>query len=297
VFYVAIPVGAAIGFGLGGAIGSFLGWRYAFLICGLPGVLFALLVLKVKDPGRGTFDQHNPVSLPWKEELKSLFRNKLYLVCVGGSILNTFAVGGIADWISSYLQRVDGVSQETAGLLAGISTVIGGLVGTPLGGILAETFKGKTRQPYFSVAALSLIPATLGAISLLLFRNFWVVAVLLILTQISLWCNSGPMNALIANSVEPTVRTRAFAIQILLIHLLGDAISPTIIGGISDATQSLVIAAIPIPIAMASACLVWSFGWRILDEPNSSTLIDLDLLSETSQENDELLDDMLSGRG
>jgi len=104
------------------------------------------------------------------------------------------------------------------------------------------------------------------------------------------------MNALIANSVQPTVRTRAFAVQILLIHLLGDAISPTIIGGISDSTHSLVLAAIPIPIALTLACLIWSFGWRILDEPNSTTLIDLDLLSESSQENDELLDDMLSGR-
>jgi hypothetical protein len=77
---------------------------------------------------------------------------------------------------------------------------------------------------------------------------------------------SGPINTTLANSVPVSIRARAFSVAILTIHLLGDAISPLLIGLISDGTGSLQAAAVIIPIAIGLACLVWFWGWRFLPD-------------------------------
>lgn len=118
-FYVAIPVGSAMGFIVGGFIGNYLGWRYTFLICGFPGILLVISVLFIQEPPRGTFDPDaKPAS--WKQSLKFLLFNKNYVFAVAGGICLTFAVGGIADWIPAYFHRIGGADIA----LAGLSSVI-----------------------------------------------------------------------------------------------------------------------------------------------------------------------------
>lgn len=264
-FYVAIPVGSALGFTLGGLIGSTHGWRTAFLVCGLPGVLVALLALLIRDPGRGTFDRKAPEPVPnWSDALRALWRNRVYFYAVAGYTAVTFASGGMADWFPTFLSRHRGMDIGEAGSLVGTITVIGGLGGTAVGGLLADRVAKRTRQPYLAVSAVSMLLATGFATLTLVVPGKAAVAGCMLAAQFFLWFYNGPINALIANSVPSNMVARAFGVSILCIHLLGDAISPPIIGALSDATGNLPLAVALVPVGLAIGAAIWFWGWRRL---------------------------------
>lgn len=267
IYYVAIPVGAALGFTLGGTIGAAYGWREAFLFCGAPGVLLALLALAIRDPGRGTFEVGTPKPAPaWPAALRLLRRNRLYVNTVAGYTAVTFAAGAMADWFPAFLSRHRGFDVASAGSLVGTCTVVGGLAGTALGGVLADRLKGRTRQPYLAVSAFSMVPATLFAILALVVKDPTAIGACIFLAQFFLWFYNGPVNALIVNAVDSAMVARAFSVSILAIHLFGDAISPPIVGAISDATGNLPLAISIIPVALAVGAGIWLVGWRTLPE-------------------------------
>lgn len=272
IFYAAMPVGAALGFVAGGFLGEAAGWRVAFLVCGLPGIVTAYLALRIKDPGRGRFDAggaEKEKSIPWPEALRRLSRNRPYLVTVAGYAAVTFAAGGMADWLPTFLSRHRGMDIKEAGAMVGMVTVIGGLGGTMAGGFLADRLRGRTRNPYLALSALAMIPATGFAVAALLVEGKAAVVACVLLAQFFLWFYNGPVNTVIVNSVPGALRVRAFALSILTIHLLGDAISPPIIGAISDSGSGgrLPLALMLVPAAMAVGCAIWGLGWRRLEEP------------------------------
>lgn len=267
IFYVAIPVGAALGFTLGGIVGQHYGWRAAFLVAGLPGILTSLLVLRVKDPGRGAQDGgvSNLPAVTWPQALRDLRKNSEFMVTVAGYTLVTFAAGGMADWFPSYLSRERGFTIAEAGSVVGTMTVIGGLGGTIIGGIVADKLRGKTRHPYLATSALSIFPAAGFAALAMVVTDKQAIAACILFAQFFLWFYNGPVNTIIVNSVAPNLRARAFSVSILAIHLLGDAISPPIIGFISD-SSSLQKGITLVPITLFLAALVWLAGWRLLQE-------------------------------
>lgn len=271
-FYVAIPVGAAIGFTIGGFVGAHWGWRAAFLVCGLPGVAAAVLALRIKEPERGAFDEGPKVAPPaWKEALPALLRNRRYMFTVAGYTAVTFATGGIADWFVAFVVRHRGMSLEGAAANLGAVTVVGGIVGTLLGGFLADKLKGRTKNPYLALSAVSMAPATLLSIVALTATSTTAIVAAIAGCQIFLWFYNAPVNAIIVNSVGPEMRVRAFALSIFSIHVLGDAISPSIIGVISDATGgNLPLAITVVPVMLGVACVVWAIGWRRLDDDGTS---------------------------
>ncbi|MBM4784047.1 MAG: MFS transporter [Archangiaceae bacterium] len=267
IFYVAIPVGSALGFAIGGALGAAHGWRTAFYAVGLPGLAIAAVALFMKDPVRGAFDDAPPRQVSFPEAIRLLLKNPVYLVTVAGYTLVTFATGGIGDWFAEFLHRVRGMELEKATLAIGASAIIGGLLGTSLGGFVADRLVGVTRQPYLAVSGVFMVPATLlVCLALFVFEDpTWVIASV-IAAQVFVWAYNAPVNALLVNSVEPSLRARAFGISILCIHALGDAVSPPIIGSISDRTGTLVGALVIVPVTLALGGLIWIFGWRRLAE-------------------------------
>lgn len=268
VFYVAIPVGSALGFAVGGALGAAYGWRNAFFAVGLPGLAVAALALLMKDPVRGAFDDAPPRQVSFIEALKLLARNKVFVVTVAGYTLVTFATGGIGDWFAEFLHRVRGMELEKATLAIGASAIVGGLLGTSLGGVVADRLVGVTRQPYLAVSGLFMVPATLlVCLALFVFTDPTTIIASIIAAQVFVWAYNAPVNALLVNSVEPSLRARAFGISILCIHALGDAISPPIIGTISDSSGSLLGALVLVPVTLAIGAIIWIIGWRKLAEP------------------------------
>ena len=279
-FYVGTPIGAALGYGLGGAIGQVVGWRLAFVVIGLPGVLLGLTILRTVDPVRGGTDVREGGGVgggavdeavkyagetQWRVVVQ-LLTNPVFMVATVGQVCTTFGVGGLADWFPTYLQRVYHQQEGTAGVGVGAATVVGGIGGSLLGSYLGEKAKGRLGYSYFSVPGLGCVVASLFALVVIAFQPpVALVYALLIGAQLSFWCYLGPTTALTANCVPSRHRTRAFALSTFAQHALGDAASPSIIGAVADAV-SLPFATLLIPVSWLCAAGVWLVGSWVLRE-------------------------------
>jgi MFS family permease len=271
-FYVATPVGSAIGFALGGVLGEHYGWRAAFMAVGLPGLLVALLALRMKDPVRGGFDDSTPENVSWPVALRALAKNRIFVITVLGYTAVTFATGGIADWFATFLSRVRGMPLEQADYAVGVSAVVGGLVGTALGGWLGDRAAKYTKHPYLAVSGLMMLPAVvLTFVALYVIKAPSMIVVTVLIAQIFLWAYNAPVNALLVNSVSPGLRARAFGLSILCIHLMGDVLSPPLIGLVSDFSGNLTLSLGMVPVMVLLGAGVWLFGWRTLPEAPAGT--------------------------
>jgi MFS family permease len=232
IFNVAIPVGAALGYLTGGTVGEHFGWRASFIASAVPGIILALLIaVLMKEPARGA-SQHAKAHLE-RGMVLTLARNPAYLCSVLGYAAVTFSLGGISWWMPSFLQRVGGRSQSSAALVMGAITVVAGLGGTVLGGWIAQ------RWSHTSAKALYLVPAISSAIAvppalLCFFGPSGLTLPGLAVAVFFIFLGTGPVNAATVNAVRPEIRATALAGQLFLIHALGDAISPRIIGVVSD---------------------------------------------------------------
>ena len=271
IFYVAIPVGTAVGFSAGGYIGPRYGWRMAFLVCALPGLAAAALALKIRDPGRGASDVGDAPgpSMPWGKALAALTKNREYVTVVAGYAAVTFAGGAMVDWFPTFLQRHRGFALEEADHLIGMAVVIGGIGGTAFGGWFADRLK--TRNPYFALSGGTMLLAGATSLVALTSHDRTVIGVASFASQFFMWCYNGPVNAVIVNCVPSALRTRAFALSIFVIHLLGDALSPVVVGHASDKTANLPVVMRVIPATMLLGAAIWLVGWRLLAERTPRT--------------------------
>lgn len=241
IFYVAIPVGAALGYLAGEVLGAKFGWRMPFLASAVPGILIALLVLLfVKEPARGASD-HDLASIARPipanprfglHSALSLAGNRPYRYATLGMAAVTFSLGGISAWMPSFLQR-SGFSPSTVGFTLGAITAAAGLGGTATGGWLAQMWLRKNGRALFLVSAWSaLLSVPFGLVCFFGPRAFMLPS--LAIAMFCIFLGTGPLNAAILNSVAAPVRATAIAIELFLIHALGDTPSPWLIGLVSD---------------------------------------------------------------
>ena len=258
IFYVAIPVGAAMGFLLGGALERAFGWRSAFLFVGLPGLLLAGLTLTAPDPPRGASDGQidGPNSQPVRQTLRALFHNRTYVGTVLGYAAYTFAVGGLAVWMPTYLERVRGLDLARADFLVGSVTVAAGLAGTFTGGYLGDRLSRRVRQGHLWLSGISALLAIFPAWLALTAASAPVYQWAFFATEFLLFLSTGPINVVIVNAVQVSTRAMAMAVSIFVIHALGDAIAPPLIGIIAD-TGGLERAVLVVPLAVAASGLLW----------------------------------------
>jgi MFS transporter, Spinster family, sphingosine-1-phosphate transporter len=235
IFYIAIPVGAALGYLAGGQIGSHWGWRAPFFVCALPGFLAAALYSWLgREPERGSTD-HIRATLN-RTTVAGLFRNPAFLTATFGLAMLTFAMGGISWWMPEFLRRVAGMSMGRASLTVGATTVIDGIVGTLVGGWLAQIWLRRNHRALYLVSAWSVVLTLPCGVLLFFGPHAWAVPALFA-AEFFLFLNTGPLNTAIVNSVNAPVRATAISVNLFCIHAFGDTFSPQIIGAISDRTN------------------------------------------------------------
>ena len=268
IFNMAIPVGSALGFVLGGQIGAHFGWRAAFFIAGGPGLLLALAALRLPDPPRGVQDgvaesaAAQGAASGALGRYAQLLRNAPYMAIVLGYAAYTFALGGLAFWMPSFLERVRGFTQGQAGTEFGAVVVLTGFFGTFLGGWLADYALRYSRQAYLWLSGAVTLIATPLALLALAAPQRGVYFPALVLSQLLLFMSTGPINAALVSSVAAWQRASAAALCMFTIHLLGDVPSPTLIGYLSH-HGTLARAVLVVPVAILIGGLVWLVAARM----------------------------------
>jgi MFS family permease len=237
IFYITIPVGAALGYLSGGVLGEHYGWRIPFFIAALPGVLIAAAFwFFVKEPPRGSADEIKP-SFD-RATLAGLLRNPAFWTATLGMAMWTFAVGGISTFLPTFFVRFGGYTVAAAGIITGAITAIDGLIGTILGGWIGHRWVRKNHRALYLISAWSMMLAIPACAATIFGPRSWLVPGAFV-AELLLFLNNGPLNACLVNSVAAAIRSSAIAINLFMIHALGDAFSPRLIGRVSDATSSL----------------------------------------------------------
>ena len=260
VFFAAIPIGSALGYIVGGLVDHYYGWRQAFFVAGIPGLVLALLALRLYDPPRGSQDAHAPHAAgSTRDAYRKLLRNRPYLLTVLGYAAYTFAIGALAFWTPSFLERARGIPKAHATVQFGAVVVVTGFLGTYGGGWLGDRLLRVSQQAYLwfsGIITLVAAPLTLVALAAPRPDVYWPA---IVAAELCLFASTGPINSAIINVVSPHIRATAVALSIFTIHLLGDVPSPPIVGAISDAL-SLTRAVLIIPLAVLLGGLIWTYA-------------------------------------
>jgi MFS transporter, Spinster family, sphingosine-1-phosphate transporter len=265
IFYVAIPVGAALGTIIGGVIAAKWGWRHAFIWAGAPGLLLALVMLPFAEPQRGGAEGRSAEASKkpsWRDML-NLFRLPDYMLVVLGYTAYTFALGAFGHWGPTFLFRVHNVPVEKAGAFFGAVLVVAGLVGTMIGGFAATRWQKRNPAGYAWTLGLSVVFSIPFAFAAFLVQGTFLSMACLATAMFVLFLPTGPVNTLIIETVPINLRASAMALSIFMIHLFGDMWSPTIVGRIADATGSLQKAVLILPVALIVAAALWlGLAWK-----------------------------------
>ena len=268
-FYMAIPVGSALGYVLGGAIAaSNLGWRWAFYLVVPPGLLLALWCFFMKEPVRGLADLEKPSSprsARWSD-YRVLLKTPSYVLVTLGMTAMTFALGGIGFWMPYYIREHRHHGEQAAvSITFGVIVVIAGLAATLLGGYVGDKLRPRFPGSYFLVSGAAMLIGFPFSIAMLVIPFPW-AWIFIFLACFCLFFNTGPTNTILANVTHPSIRASAFALNILVIHALGDVISPLVIGAITDVSgQNMNLAFLLVSGLILVGGLLWLWGARYLE--------------------------------
>ena len=271
IFYVAIPVGSAIGYGVGGFALGHGTWRDGFFWAGVPGLALALLLLLLQEPRRGASEPVGAEIDPsaakpnWQDVLR-LFRLRDFTLVVLGYTAYTFALGAFAYWGPVFLFRSHGMAAPAAAWFFSIVLAVTGLVGTLAGGLAATAWQRHNRAGYALLLTLSIALAVPVAAVAFVTGSVLVSKLCLAGAMLLLFLPTGPINTLIVESVPVNLRASAMAASIFAIHLFGDLWSPVAVGTLSrwwsqpeHPAAGLQHAVLILPVMLAVGAVCWGY--------------------------------------
>ncbi len=258
VFYLAIPVGSAAGYLLGGYLAPQHGWRFPFYIAAAPGFLLAIVVLFLKEPPRGQFDSLKET--PERGTVFGLIRNPAFLTSTLGMAFMTYSLGGIQVWIPQFLYSERHFSLEKANLLFGMIIVVDGILAALAGGWLGDYLLPRMKSSYYFVSAASMLLG-IPVMAIALFNKGPLMIPAIGVAAFFLLLNTAPLNAAVINSVGAHIRATALAVNIFIIHILGDVPSPTMMGWVADKHSLQTAFILPI-VAMGISAAILFYGMK-----------------------------------
>lgn len=316
-FMSAMPFGSGIGYIFGPWVAYVASWHWSLRLTPWPGVpLAALLFFVMKEPQRGEAEveegasflrkntQNSQVSESvltsestflrrmYRENLEYFYRRKAFITCTMAYTGVSFVFGGLAVWVPKYMEMVNNhlkgtpgsVTDSTAGMVLGAITLVTGLFGVMAGGEFTAWLRKRYRpaEIYVCVACCSLSSLFLYFTIFFSLTNLFMTWVCIYFTLFSLSIMWSPNGDLLMTVIGPLHRSRASAIQILCIHALGDAISPLIIGYISDCLKqdnsdwwnlkSLYFSMYVMPFFLLAAAFAYTLTLFFYDEDHQSAL-------------------------
>lgn len=235
--------GIAVGFVGGGIVAEHFGWRLAFFLTAIPGLVFGALAFGLREPLRGSAEKRGPkVQHTEAASFKNfigLLRIRTLALTIAAQCFLFFVLASDVSWLPIFMVRRFGLTAGGAATLSGAVVVLGGLVGTLGGGWLADwrgrrNAKGNLEVSLagFCIAAVAVFIAILSGSEALFLPFFFVGAV-------SLYMYSGPFTAVSQNVVPPSLRASAVTLSLFVAHLVGDSWSPAAVGWLSDHLHSL----------------------------------------------------------
>ncbi|CAN5587644.1 MFS transporter [soil metagenome] len=263
VFYLAIPLGSAIGYLVGGFIEKRFDWRTAFYVAGGPGIVLALACLLIVEPERKlAAKKESPLKM-----LRPLFKQPLYLRAVLGYCFSTFALGGFAFWAPKFIVAEYDMRLDRANYVFGLVLIVAGVLTTGIGGYLGDRAarkrtalgQGENSTPlgHLRVCAIASFLGAPCAAAAFLSPTALLFFVFMFLAIACVFLGNSPINAALLSSVPTHLRASAMAMSIFAIHILGDMWSPPLVGVLMKGLGSRPLAMQILPIAIALAGVAW----------------------------------------
>jgi MFS family permease len=264
IWNAAIPLGSAIGVLLGGIIAVKLGWKHAFGIVAVPGLIISILFLFVKDyktVDLSFYDKaRNKVRMERKDMIKEFITKPSVIYTYFGMACVVFVTTSMLTWLPTYFEKVRGVPQESAGQMAS-SVMLLALIGAPLGGYLTDRWRRTRENARLVFPALStLLSAIVLFIALALLKGTVQYIVLLGFGILVLSFISGAA-AVTQDVIHPGLRATSYAIAVVVQNLLGASTAPIVMGKIYDLTNIQTALSV-LPLVLLSGAFLFWLGSR-----------------------------------
>ncbi len=284
---LGVMLGSAAGYALGGVIGRACGWRPVFIIAALPGFVLAVMIWLVPEPSKGQSDYDalgiepqgvSSLEIPAVESIRKLSSVRTLRATVAAGTLNTFAVAGMIHWLPSFAVRLHGFREDTFGLLIGALTVVAGGAGVLSGAFLADHLLRSTPAGRLLTVGVSSLIGGLAALAAVLVSG---PALFVILGAVAMYAFTFyiPCIApLIHQVTRPRLRATAMAVYLLVVHILGNATAPAVIGWLSDWSGNLRPGIVVAPLMALAGGVVALWGARFVgrDAEEMKTLLQAD---------------------
>ena len=241
IWNASIPLGSAIGIGLGGIIAEHYGWRHAFGIVAAPGILVALLFFFVRDYQTVALVQtvadgpsRRQVSLKFRDAARQFAGNRTLIFNNLGFAGNVFVTTALLTWLPTYFHRLDGLPMDKAGTKAGLVMLLA-IVGAPLGGVLADRWLRKRKNARMLFPFLSSLSTTLILLAAFMLVQGPLRYAALLLTGITAVAFVPAAVSVTQDVVHPGLRAVSLSLNVVTQHVLGSALGPPFVGALSDA--------------------------------------------------------------
>jgi MFS family permease len=236
IMMLGVPFGALIGAMSGGIIAQTLGWRWAFVIMGVPGIFIALLViLTLREPARGHIDGGADADVPpMRVVARQCFSNPTFRHVLVGGTLGGFGLHGLGQFLGVYFVRVHELPYSTAGMLYGLQTfasVGGGLL---VGAFLADRLGRRSLRWYSLIPAIGMFVCVPFYLAAFRATDLTLAVTLIVLAGISLVLHFGPGLAIIQNLATPRTRASTIALYQLVVNAVSMGLGAPLIGLLSD---------------------------------------------------------------
>ena len=241
IYSMGLYIGILIAFLMGGYLNHYYGWRTAFLVMGVPGIIFSLLfIATVKEPKRGASDVRESTTgktYALRTALKLLFSNPIFLYLALAVALHMFCIFALLNWAPSFLSRLHGMKTINIGISLGLIFGVSGAIGTYVRKILTDRLGKRDKRYHLRVPAYSILISILFTAGALFFQNNYLTLFCLGVSAFLQSMYLGPFIAVAHSLVPASMRALNSAIVLFILNLIGLGFGPLVVGIISDLLQ------------------------------------------------------------